>query len=111
MRLLSAIAVSVFLGAQHRFCSAHGMFMIHPTTMGQSEGLTARRLQSTLDAALADDDRTDNILRERSRIPENVLAARRHSEIYISPVQAVDYGLVEAVREFSLPKGQQIIQI
>ncbi|KRA97883.1 hypothetical protein ASD83_12460 [Devosia sp. Root685] len=108
---VSSIAVSVFLGAQQRFCSAHGMFMIHPTTMGQSEGLTARRLQSTLDAALADDDRTDNILRERSRIPEDVLAARRHSEIYISPVQAVNYGLVEAVREFSLPKGEQIIQI
>lgn len=108
---VSSIAVSVFLAAQQRFCSAHGMFMIHPTTMGQFEGLTARRLQSTLDAALADDDRTDNILRERSRIPEEVLAARRHSEIYISPVQAVNYGLVEAVREFSLPKGQQIIQI
>lgn len=108
---VSSIAVSVFLAAQQRYCSAHGMFMIHPTTMGQSEGLTARRLQSTLDAALADDDRTDNILRERSRIPEKVLAARRHSEIYISPVQAVNYGLVEAVREFSLPKGQQIIQI
>jgi ATP-dependent Clp protease protease subunit len=85
--------------------------MIHPTTMGHSEGLTARRLQSTLDAALADDDRTDDILRERSRIPDEILAARRHSEVYISPMQAVDYGLVDAVREFALPKGQQIIQI
>lgn len=108
---VSSIAVSVFLAAQERYCSAHAMFMIHPTTMGQSEGLTARRLQSSLDAALADDDRTDNILRERSRIPEDVLSARRHSEIYIAPLVAVKYGLVDAVREFSLPKGQQIIQI
>ena len=108
---VSSIAVSVFLASQERYCSAHGMFMIHPTTMGQSEGLTARRLQSSLDAALADDDRTDNILRERSRIPEEVLAARRHSEVYIAPLMAVTYGIVDAVREFSLPKGQQIIQI
>ncbi len=108
---VSSIAVSVFLAAQERYCSAHAMFMIHPTTMGQSEGLTARRLQSTLDAALADDDRTDNILRERSRIPADVLAARRHSEIHIPPTQAVAYGLVDAVREFALPEGQQIIQI
>jgi ATP-dependent Clp protease protease subunit len=108
---VSSIAVSVFLAAHERYCSAHGMFMIHPTTMGHSEGLTARRLQSTLDAALADDDRTDDILRERSRIPDEILAARRHSEVYISPMQAVDYGLVDAVREFALPKGQQIIQI
>ena len=108
---VGSIAVSVFLAAQERYCSTHAMFMIHPTTMGQSEGLTARRLQSTLDAALADDDRTDNILRERSRIPADVLAARRHSEIYIPPAKAVDYGLVDAVQEFALPQGQQIVQI
>lgn len=108
---VSSIAVSVFLAAEERYCSKHAMFMIHPTTMAHSEGMSARRLQSTLDAALADDDRTDNILRERSRIPEAVLANRRHSEVHIAPPQAVDYGLVDAVREFSLPRGQQIIQI
>lgn len=108
---VSSIAVSVFLAADTRYCSAHALFMIHPTTMGYSEGMTARRLQSTLDAALADDDRTDNILRERCQIPARVLDHRRHSEVYISPGEAVDYGLVEAVREFSLPRGQQIVQI
>ena len=107
---VSSIAVSVFLAAAERYCSAHAMFMIHPTTMGGAE-MTARRLQSTLNAALADDDRTDNILRQRSTIPEEVLAARRHSEIHISPRQAVEFGLVQGVREFALPKGQQIVQI
>lgn len=108
---VGSIAVSVFLAAQERYCSTHAMFMIHPTTMGHSDKMSARRLQSTLDAALADDDRTDNILRERSRISALVLEARRYSEIHISPMQAVEYGLVDAVREFALPKGQQIIQI
>ena len=60
---VGSIAVSVFLAAHERYCSKHAMFMIHPTTMGSAEGMSARRLQSTLDAALADDDRTDNILR------------------------------------------------
>ena len=108
---VSSIAVSVFLAAAERWCSAHAMFMIHPTTISATEGMTARRLQSSLDAALADDDRTDNILREHSAIPEAVLAARRHSEIHIAPQQAVQFGLVQGVREFSLPKGQQIVQI
>lgn len=107
---VSSIAVSVFLAAGERYCSSHAMFMIHPTTMGGSE-MTARRLQSTLDAALADDDRTDDILRQYSAIPEDVLTARRHSEIYIAPAQAVAYGLVQAVREFALPQGQDIVQI
>lgn len=108
---VGSIAVSVFLAAEERYCSTHAMFMIHPTTMGHSDHMSARRLQSTLDAALADDDRTDNILRERSRIPNSVLLTRRHSEIHIAPAQAVAYGLVDAVKEFALPKGEQIVQI
>lgn len=108
---VGSIAVSVFLAAAERYCSKHAMFMIHPTTMGSAEGMSARRLQSTLDAALADDDRTDNILRQYSAIPDDVLATRRHSEIHIAPRQAVEFGLVQAVREFSLPQGQQIVQI
>lgn len=108
---VGSIAVSVFLAADERYCSKHAMFMIHPTTMGHSEGMSARRLQSTLDAALADDDRTDNILRERSRIPDAVLASRRHSEVHIAPTEARDYGFVDAVREFALPKGHEIVQI
>jgi len=108
---VGSIAVSVFLAAHERYCSKHAMFMIHPTTMGSAEGMSARRLQSTLDAALADDDRTDNILREYSSIPDEVLAARRYSEVHIAPRQAVEFGLVQGVREFALPQGQNIIQI
>jgi ATP-dependent Clp protease protease subunit len=108
---VGSIAVSVFLAAHERYCSKHAMFMIHPTTMGSAEGMSARRLQSTLDAALADDDRTDNILRQYSSIPDEVLAARRFSEVHISPHEAVQFGLVQGVREFALPQGQNIVQI
>ncbi len=108
---VSSIAVAVFLAAAERYTSRHAMFMIHPTTMSSTDGLTARRLQSTLDAALADDHRTDEILRERSAIPAEILAVRRHSEVHIAPDDAVRFGLVQAVREFLLPQGQQIVQI
>jgi ATP-dependent Clp protease protease subunit len=107
---VGSIAVSVFLAAHERYCSQHSMFMIHPTTMN-AEQMSARRLQSALDAALADDDRTDNILRQYASIPEDVLAARRTSEIHIAPRQAVEFGLVQGVREFALPKGKNIVQI
>lgn len=108
---VGSIAVSVFLAGHERYCSANAMFMIHPTIMGSADGMSARRLQSTLDAALADDDRTDNILRQYSSIPDEVLAARRYSEVHIAPRKAVEFGLVQGVREFALPKGQHIVQI
>jgi len=108
---VSSIAVSVFLAADERYCSAHAMFMIHPTTIPTQEGMGAERLQSALEAALADDTRTENILRERARIPQRVLTDRRTRDVHINPIQATEYGIVHEVREFLLPRGSQIIQV
>jgi ATP-dependent Clp protease protease subunit len=108
---VSSIAVASFLAAEERYCSPHAMFMIHPTSMPSQEGMTAERLQSSLNAALADDTRTENILRERAAIPDDILSARRSRDVHITPSDAVRYGLVQGVREFSLPQGNQIIQI
>ena len=107
-----SIAVTVFVAAAERYCSAHSMFLIHPTTMGPlREAMTWERLDSSRDAALADDERTENILRERTGIPDDFLSARRVREVYITPQDALKFGIVHAIREFALPKGNEIIQI
>lgn len=108
---VSSIAVAIFLAAEERYCSSHAMFMIHPTAFPQLDGMSAERLQSALNAALADDNRTENILRERTSIPADVLASRRFCDVHITPEEAVKFGLVQGVAEFALPRGQQIIQI
>jgi ATP-dependent Clp protease, protease subunit len=87
------------------------MFMIHPTVMPSQEGMTSERLQSSLNAALADDTRTENILRERAAIPDRLLTERRTRDVHINPKQAAEYGIVHGVREFVLPRGHQIIQV
>lgn len=108
---VSSIAVAVFCAADERYCSAHSMFLIHPTRFPSQEGMTAERLQSTLDAALADDERTESILRERTRLPDDLLDARRYSDVHITPETALEHGLVHGIAEFALPSGMQIIQI
>jgi len=108
---VSSIAVAVFVAGEERYCSPYAMFMIHPTVMPSQEGMTSERLQSSLNAALADDTRTENILRERAAIPGEILVARRFKDVYITPKEAMIYGLVHAVKEFSLPKGHHITQI
>jgi ATP-dependent Clp protease, protease subunit len=105
---VSSIAVAVFLAAQQRYCSSHAMFMIHPTVIPSSEGMGAERLRSALNAALADDMRTENILRQRANIPERLLVARRARDIHINPEKAAEYGIVHGVREFALPPGEKI---
>ena len=72
--------------------------MIHPTSFSPQAGMTATLLQSSLNGALADDLRTENILRERARISDNILSDRRSKDVYITPEQAASFGLVDAVR-------------
>ncbi len=108
---VSSIAVASFVAAEQRYCSSHAMFMTHPTAFPTLEGMTADRLNGALAAALADDVRTENILRERTGIPDDLLAKRRISDVHITPEDALRFGLVQGIREFTLPRGQQIIQI
>lgn len=108
---VASIAVAVFLAADERYCSQHGVFMIHPTSLSPQAGMTAGLLQSSLNGALADDQRTEDILRQRANIPDSILADRRAKDVHITPGEAASYGLIHAVREFSLPKGHQILQV
>jgi ATP-dependent Clp protease protease subunit len=108
---VSSIAVAAFVAADERYCSTHAMFMIHPTAMPSDSNMSAGRLESALAAALADDVRTENILRERTGITDDLLKARRLTDVHIDPQRAQELGLVQGLREFSLPRGQQIIQI
>jgi ATP-dependent Clp protease protease subunit len=108
---VASIAVTVFIAAEERYCSQHGTFLIHPTSMPAREGMTWERLRTSLDAALAEDQRTEDILRQRTTLPDDILSARRMRDVQIAPQDAVKFGLVSDIREFALPGGQQIIQV
>ena len=86
--------------------------MMHPNTVpGSTEGMTWARLENLRDAALAEENRTEGILRERSTIPANLLGARRTGEVHFSPEDAIKFGIVHAIQEFALPSGCNIAQI
>jgi ATP-dependent Clp protease protease subunit len=109
---IASIATTLFVAGEKRLCSPNAIFMIHPVAVGtQTQALSSAPLVIALQAALADEERTDCILRERTKIPPEVLAARRQGDIYIAAKQALEYGLVHEIGDFSLPPGNQIIQI
>ena len=74
---VSSIALIVFLAAKHRYSSSNAMFLTHPTTLSPQVGMSAERLDAALRAALADDARTERILRARTTIPDQILHDRR----------------------------------
>ena len=108
---VSSIATVVYVAASKRLCSEHGVFMVHPTAMSQEDNMRSEKLQDLLNAALADDQRTENILRERTSMPDDALSARRYRDVSIVPQQAVEFGLADAVCDFTLPRGNKIFQI
>jgi ATP-dependent Clp protease protease subunit len=109
---IASVAVAVFAGALHRYCSRHVLFMIHPTAVpGSAEGISWERLQSMMNAALAEENRTEGILRERCHIPEEFLAARRFSEVHFSAEDAIKFGIAHEIKELALSLGCEVLQI
>jgi ATP-dependent Clp protease, protease subunit len=108
---VASIATTLFVAGQRRLCAPHSIFMMHPVTVGAGGNMASEPLQAALDAALKDETRTEAILRERTRIPADLLAARRTKDIYLTAEKALEYGLVDEICEFTLPPGNKIFQI
>lgn len=109
---VASVAVAIYAGAARRLCSRHVLFMIHPASVpGSTDGMTWERLQQLMNSALAEENRTEGILRDRCSIPDELLATRRFSEVHFSAEDAVKFGVAHAVEEFTLPNGCEMNQI
>ncbi len=109
---VASIAVAVLLGAERRLCSRHVLFMIHPNAVpGSAEGMSWERLDALQSSALAEENRLEGILRNRATLSDDILLARRVRDVHFSPEDAVKFGVVHAIEEFSLPHGSEIYQV
>jgi len=108
---VASIAVAAFVAAEERYCSKHSIFMIHPTAFPQLADASAEKLRTFYGSALADDERTDAILRDRTRLTDELLDGRRFADIWIQPDVAVEQAIAHEIREFSVPHGFQVFQI
>lgn len=108
---VASIAVAIYVAASERYCSEHGVFMIHPTVFPQLAEANAEKLRAFYGSALADDERTDAILRERTGLSDELLSSRRYSDVWITQREAVKQGVAHELREFTVPQGFQVFQI
>ena len=106
-----SIALVVYVAAKERNCSKHGMFMMHPTEVSHPNIMRFETLQSLSTSALADDKRIENILSQHMSIPDETIAARRFRDVYITPQEALEFGIANTICEFTLPEGSKIVQI
>jgi ATP-dependent Clp protease protease subunit len=108
---VESIGAVVFVSADERYCSTHSGFMIHPTSFPELPSMTAERLHMFHQAALSLDERTEAILRERTRLTDHFLNARRFTDVHISPGVALEHEIVHGIKEFVVPAGCGMFQI
>ena len=106
---VASVATTIYAAADFRTACDASIFMIHPV-QAQANG-AHHSLQSVLDSALAEEDRIDAILKERSAIPQDVLERRRSVDVFFTAKNALEYGLVHEIGDFTLPAGNKVFHL
>lgn len=111
MGMVASIATTIFAAAERRVASTNSVFMIHPVQSSLPGNVIHGSLKSVLESAEADEARIENILRERAAFPEEILTQRRTLDIYFTADDALNFGLLHEIADFTLPPGNQIFHI
>lgn len=108
---VASIAVLAYLGAAHRYASAHSTFIIHRTRITPQGVLTAAQMRANTSSLSLDDARTEAILRAHTSIPADRWALLETQDVFFDANEAVQFRIADGIREFQVPAGNQIWNI
>ncbi|WP_165405964.1 ATP-dependent Clp protease proteolytic subunit [Bradyrhizobium genosp. SA-3] len=106
---VSSIATIAYLGAKKRKVSTYATFMIHRTT-SPGQPATAERLNAIAHSVVADDQRTEAILRAHLSLSEDQWSVHRSADLFLTAKEAITCGLAE-LGEFAPPVGTRVFNI
>lgn len=107
---LSSAAVVAFLGAKRRKTLKNATFMIHRSTQ-TTQFATSTKLQHLAKGLILDDERTEAILREHIKMPDELWTELNFHDLYLSGAEAVKFGIADEIAEFSPPAGVQVFNL
>ena len=108
---VASIAVTLFLAGQQRYASDTARFMVHKSHATASPGARPDALSIIVEGLRADDQRTERILRSHVALTEDQWMVHAYSDLHLTAEQALEVGLVEAIRDFEIPKGKRLTNI
>ncbi|HEY0307081.1 MAG TPA: ATP-dependent Clp protease proteolytic subunit [Acidobacteriaceae bacterium] len=106
---IASAGVTAFLGARSRKATRNSLFMIHKSSNASASGASADKLKAISDSLILEDARTEGILRTHLQLPEELWNQHAYHEVYLSGEDALKYGLVDEIAEFSPPKGTKVL--
>lgn len=97
--LVASAAVVAYLGAHHRKASKTATFMLH-NSIHSAAMSGAARFQNIAKSLVLDDERTQSILREFVKMPEELWTEMANHDLFLSAYDAVQYGVSEGISDF-----------
>jgi ATP-dependent Clp protease protease subunit len=107
---ISSAGVVAYLGAKRRKTSPNATFMLHRST-NSTQFATASKLEHVAKTLILDDERTEAIVREHVKLPDELWKELSFHDVYLSGTEAVKFGIATEIGEFAPPAGVQVYNL
>lgn len=110
---IDSIAAVIFVGAEQRFAVPNSAFLIHGVsiTLPNAQTFDETKLEEILLSVKKDRENIANILAERSGKPLDFINGLMIKGATMNASQALECGLIQAVKMVSIPSGARFIAI
>ncbi len=109
--VVASIAAIVFLAGKRRVASETARFMIHKSHASPHDGLRSEALKIIADGLIADDARTESLLKRHLTLTPAQWKVYGHSDLHIAAIDACTAGLVDAIGDFAPPRGSKVVAL
>lgn len=108
---IASIAVIVFLAGQKRYASHTARFMVHKSHASPPPGTRPDALQIIVEGLMADDRRTESILRDFVQFTKAQWAVHAQSDLHLTAEEALTSKLIDSIADFCPPPGASLTNI
>lgn len=105
-----SIAAVAYLGAKNRKTSARATFSFHRTT-ASPQAADIGQMKAISESVIADDARTESILREHLHISAEKWAALDRGDLWFTAEEAIAANIADEIAEFAPPTGSIIYSL
>ncbi len=107
---ITASAANVlFLSGEERFAARHATFGFHPSSVTLNGELDPNELEERRVALLADDEREERIIAERTKLTRAQARGLVRRSGTLTAREALDAGIIQAVKELEIPPGALVL--
>lgn len=108
---IASIAVIVYLAGVRRIASETARFMIHKAHASPTAETRSEALRIIADGLIADDVRTESILKKHLQLPPVMWDVYARSDVHLTSADALKVGLIHEIGDFSPSAGSRIVDI